>query len=92
VRSPKIKLGVVLFPRKRPHMLTDAACKAAACPPDKARARFPDSGGLYLEVSPAGSKRWFLKYRKDGKEMRLALGSYPDVRLADVRTKQAELI
>lgn len=29
-------------------MLTDAACKAATCPPDKARARFPDAGGLYL--------------------------------------------
>lgn len=71
-------------------MLTDAACKAATCPPDKARARFPDAGGLYLEVSPAGSKRWFLKYRKDGKEMRLALGSYPDVRLADARAKQGE--
>ncbi len=71
-------------------MLTDAACKAATCPPVKARARFPDAGGLYLEASPAGSKRWFLKYRKDGKEMRLALGSYPDVRLADARAKQAE--
>lgn len=58
-------------------MLTDRECKNATCPPDKARARFFDAGGLYLEVSTAGSKRWFLKYRKDGKEMRLALGSYP---------------
>ncbi|WP_237218970.1 tyrosine-type recombinase/integrase [Rhodoferax aquaticus] len=32
-----------------------------------------------MEVSPNGSKRWFWKYRKDGKEGRLALGSYPDV-------------
>jgi hypothetical protein len=31
--------------------------------------------GLYLEISPAGSKRWFWKYRKDGKEGRMALGS-----------------
>ena len=82
-------MGIVLFPQRFP-MLTDAACKAAACPPDKARARFSDGGGLYLEVSPAGSKRWFLKYRKEGKEMRLALGSYPDVRLTDARIKQAE--
>jgi len=88
--SPKSQTGVILFPQEFPHMLTDTACKAATCPPDKARARFPDAGGLYLEVSPAGSKRWFLKYRKDGKEMRLALGSYPDVRLADARAKQAE--
>jgi integrase len=60
-------------------MLTDAECKNATCPPDKARARLACSGGLYLEVSPAGSKRWFYKYRKDGKEGRMSLGRYPDV-------------
>ena len=71
-------------------MLTDKACKNAICPSDKSRARFTDAGGLYLEVSPAGSKRWFLKYRKEGKEMRLALGSYPLVSLANARVKQSE--
>ena len=71
-------------------MLTDRECKNATCPPGKSRARFADAGGLYLEVSPAGSKRWFLKYRKDGKEMRLALGSYPLVSLANARVKQSE--
>ena len=60
-------------------MLTDAECKNATCPPDKKRARLACSGGLYLEISPAGSKRWFYKYRKDGKEGRMALGSYPDI-------------
>ena len=66
-------------------MLTDAQCRNATCPPDKKRARFSDAGGLYLEVSPAGSKRWFLKYRLAGAEMRLALGSYPDVTLTAAR-------
>ena len=60
-------------------MLTDVQCKNATCPPGKARARVACSAGLYLEISPAGSKRWFWKYRKDGKEGRMALGSYPDV-------------
>jgi hypothetical protein len=60
-------------------MLTDKQCKSAVCPTDKKRARFTDSGGLYLEVSPAGSKRWFWKIYADGKEGRLALGSYPTV-------------
>jgi len=60
-------------------MLTNAECKNATCPPEKKRERLACSGGLYLEVSPAGSKRWFWKYRKDGKEGRMALGSYPDV-------------
>ncbi|MEO5794909.1 MAG: integrase arm-type DNA-binding domain-containing protein [Rhodoferax sp.] len=60
-------------------MLTDPECKNAICPPGKKRERLTCSGGLYLEVSPNGSKRWFWKYRKDGKEGRMALGSYPVV-------------
>ena len=40
---------------------------------------------MYLQVSPNGSKRWFLKYRVAGKEKQLALGSYPAVSLADAR-------
>ena len=66
-------------------MLTDAKCRNASCPLDKARARFTDAGGLYLEISPAGSKRWFLKYRVVGVEKRLALGSYPAVTLTAAR-------
>ncbi len=66
-------------------MLTEAECKNAICPPDKKQARFTDSGGMYLQVSPAGSKRWFLKYRVGGKEKQLALGSYPDVSLKSAR-------
>jgi integrase len=66
-------------------MLTDAQCRNATCQPDKKRARLTDSGGLYLEVSPAGSKRWFQKIYKDGKETRLALGSYPSVGLTAAR-------
>ena len=60
-------------------MLTDAECRNATCPPDKKRARLACSGGLHLEISPARSKRWFWKYRKDGKEGRMAPASYPDV-------------
>ncbi len=66
-------------------MLTDAQCRNATCPPDKKRARLTDAGGLYLEVSPAGSKRWFQKIYRDGKETRLALGSYPIVGLTAAR-------
>ena len=66
-------------------MLTDAKCRNATCSPEKARARFTDAAGLYLEVSPAGSKRWFWKTYFDGKEGRLALGSYPTVTLTAAR-------
>ena len=60
-------------------MLTDAQYRNATCPPDKRQARFSDAGGLYLEVSPAGSKRWFPKHRIAGVEKQLALARYPDV-------------
>ena len=66
-------------------MLTDAECRNATCPPGKTRARLADAGGLYLEVSPNGSKRWFWKYRAEGKEKRLALGSYPSTGPKDAR-------
>lgn len=66
-------------------MLTDAQCRNATCPPDKKRERLTDSAGLYLEISPAGSKRWFQKIYRDGKETRLALGSYPAVGLTAAR-------
>jgi len=71
-------------------MLTDAECKNARCPPDKKRARLSCSGGLYLEVAPNGSKRWFWKYRKDGKEGRMALGSYPTVSAKAARLARDE--
>ena len=70
-------------------MLTDAACKNAVYPPDKKRARFTNAEGLYLEVSPAGSRRWFLKLYRDGKETRLAMGSYPAVTLSGARKARA---
>ena len=66
-------------------MLTDAQCRNATCSPEKKRARFTDAAGMYLEVSPAGSKRWFLKYTVAGVEKRLALGSYPGVTLTAAR-------
>ena len=66
-------------------MLTNVTIQRATCPPDKRFARFTDSGGLYLEVSRGGSKRWFWKFRHDNKEKRLALGSYPEVTLKAAR-------
>ena len=58
--------------------LTDTAIRNAR--PGEKSVRLFDGGGLYLEVSPTGGKWWRLKYRFDGKEKRLSLGVYPDVR------------
>lgn len=60
-------------------MLTDAQIRNATCPTEKKRHRLTCGNGLYLEISPAGSKRWFWKTYTDGKEGRMALGSYPAV-------------
>lgn len=68
--------------------LTDLAVKNAR-PIDKTR-RLYDAGGLYLEVSPAGSKLWPFKYRYDRREKRLSFGKYPDVTLKDARAKRDE--
>jgi len=66
-------------------VLTEVECKNATCPPEKKRFRLTDANGLYLEVSPAGSKRWFWKTYFDNKEGRLALGGYPGVSLKAAR-------
>ena len=69
-------------------MLTDIACKNATCTTGKSRTRLTDSGGLYLEISPNGSKRWFWKYYFSGKEKRLALGAYPEAPLKQARAQR----
>ena len=71
-------------------MLTDADCRNATCPPEKKRQRLTDTAGLYLEVAPNGSKRWFWKFYPKGKESRLALGAYPTVTLKKAREARDE--
>ena len=43
--------------------------------------RLYDEKGMYLEVTPRGGKLWRLKYRYNGKEKRLSIGTYPDISL-----------
>lgn len=71
-------------------MLTDADCRNAKCPPGAKRHRLTDGGGLYLEVSPAGSRRWFWRFFPDGKDDRLALGAYPELGLKAARAARNE--
>ncbi len=55
-------------------------------PKDK-QYKLGDSGGLYLLVTPSGSKYWRCKYRVSGKEKLLAIGVYPVITLAEAREK-----
>lgn len=54
--------------------------------------KLADGMGLYLEVTPRGSKYWGMKYRRpsETKEDRLAFGVWPAVALADARAKRDE--
>lgn len=52
--------------------------------------KLADSGGLFLAVMPAGGKLWRWKYRFEGREKLMALGSYPEVSLAEVRSRHAD--
>ncbi len=58
--------------------------------PDTKAYKVADSGGLYIEVRPTGSKLWRYRYRIAGKENVFALGEYPDVSLSDARTARDE--
>ena len=49
-----------------------------------------DGGGLFLLVSPSGGKWWRLKYRFDGKEKLLSLGTFPEGGLKDARERRDE--
>lgn len=65
--------------------LTDLTIRQAK-PQDKPY-HMPDGDALYLEVTPAGGKRWLFRYRFNGKPAKLALGKYPAVSLAEARDK-----
>ena len=68
--------------------LTDAAVRNAK--PRSKPYKLSDGGGLFLWVQPSGGKWWRYKYRFSGKEKSLALGSYPDVSLAEARERHAQ--
>ncbi|EFE95389.1 tyrosine-type recombinase/integrase [Serratia odorifera] len=66
--------------------LTDV--KIRTLKPSERPFKVSDSHGLYLLVKPGGSRHWYLKYRINGKESRIALGAYPAVSLADARQQR----
>lgn len=65
--------------------LSDTQCRNARPDPTGRQRKLFDGGGLYLQISPTGSKLWRLKYKFAGKEKLLALGTYPTVSLAQAR-------
>ncbi len=66
--------------------LTDTAIRLARA--EASDRKLTDGKGLYLLVTASGSKLWRFKYRIDGKEKKLALGSYPEVGLKQARERR----
>lgn len=52
--------------------------------------KLSDGGGLFLLIQPNGGKYWRMAYRFAGKQKTLALGVYPDVSLAEARTRRED--
>lgn len=67
-------------------MLTDATIRAA-----KGRDKpykLTDGGGLYVQITPNGSKLWRMRYEYGGKEKLLSFGPYPALGLAEARERR----
>jgi len=73
-------------PNEVPVPLTDAKVKNAK--PGTKSVKMADGRGMYLLITPAGGKCWRLKYRLQGKEKVLALGTYPEIPLAEARERR----
>jgi integrase len=50
--------------------------------------KIADGGGLYLFVTPNGTKAWRLAYRYNGKQKTLGVGIYPVVTLGEARARR----
>lgn len=68
--------------------LSDLAVKKAR-PRDRAY-KIADERGLYMLVTPQGSKLWRLDFRLEGKRRTMGFGAYPDVELTDARDRRDE--
>lgn len=68
--------------------LTDTAVRTAK--PGEKPIKMFDERGLFLIVTPTGGKWWRLRYKFDGKEKLLSLGTYPDVSLKDARQRRED--
>ena len=66
------------------------AAEIRALQPSANETKLYDSQGLYLVVSPNGSKHWRMRYSFAGKERKLSFGRYPEVSLKDARSKRVE--
>jgi integrase len=56
----------------------------------KTPGQYPDGGGLYLNVSTAGTKSWIFRFMLRGRAREMGLGSVSTVNLGEARGKAAD--
>ena len=69
--------------------LTEARIRGAT--PKGRPYKLRDGGGLYLLITPADARLWRLRYKVQGRESMLGLGTYPATSLKAARAGRAEL-
>lgn len=68
--------------------LTDTAIRNAR--PKATAQKLSDGAGLFLLLTPTGTRLWRMKYRIDGREKLLSFGPYPEVSLKVARERRDE--
>jgi integrase len=68
--------------------LPDTVVNETKCPQKyRAPGMHPDGGGLYLRVTPEGTRSWIFRFVLRGREHHMGLGPVHDVGLADARAE-----
>lgn len=78
---------------RHPHMVGTPALsetQVAQTAPREKPYKVYDQGGLYLFVSPHGTKSWRFDYRLHGKRETLTIGKFPEVSLEEARRRHVE--
>ena len=69
--------------------LTDTQIKALK--PRASRYLVSDGRGLSLDILPSAVTTWTYRYRRNGKQLKVTLGRYPDLSLKAARAKRDDL-
>ncbi|MES2219417.1 MAG: integrase arm-type DNA-binding domain-containing protein [Acidobacteriota bacterium] len=69
--------------------LTDMQIKALK--PTASRYLVSDGRGLSLDILPSAVMTWTYRYRRNGKQLKVTLGRYPDLSLKAARVKRDDL-
>lgn len=82
-----VNVQPTLVSRGQPMPLTDRTIRNLTT--SAKASKHSDGGGLYLFIPLSGSKLWRMAYRFNGKQKTLYLGGYPEISLAEARTKRS---